>query len=74
MMNQNNLLKVIPEDIIIESAQISTGLGDSNNSFSRLLVVADEFRQANMTPIFVLNSVDMSMSVVAKETFKQRLN
>jgi hypothetical protein len=66
--------KVIPEHIMEASAETAIQMGESDNSFSRMLLAAKEFKEANMTPIFLLDAKNMDVFVVAKETFGKKLN
>lgn len=66
--------KVIPEEVMEESAALAIEMGESDNSFSRMLLAAQEFKDADMTPIFLLDSRKMDVIVVAKETFGKRLH
>ena len=67
-------LKIIPENIIKESAFLVQEFDGANNSFTRLLKVAEEFKQANMTPVFLFDTIKMDVKVVAKETYNKKLN
>ena len=67
-------LKIIPEHIIKESAFLVQEFDGANNSFTRLLKVAEEFKQANMTPVFLFDTIKMDVKVVAKETYNKKLN
>jgi len=66
--------KIIPEKVIKESAEIANDLGESDNSFSHLLLTAEEFKQANMTPMFLLDPYRMDVLCVARETFGKKLH
>jgi hypothetical protein len=66
--------KIIPEKIMIEADKASRESGDANNSFGRLLKVADEYKDAGVTPIFLLDPRRMDVLVVCEETFKKKLN
>lgn len=55
-----DVLKHIPED---EESGIRT-----------VMKAADEYRAANMTPIFILDRYNMDILVVAEETFGKRLH
>ena len=66
--------KVIPEHIMQISAETLIGSGESDNSFSRMLLVAEEYKKAEMSPMFVLDSKNMDVYVVAKETFGKKLH
>jgi hypothetical protein len=39
-----------------------------------VLKAADEYKAANMTPIFILDQYNMDVMVVAKETFGKKLH
>jgi len=69
-----NYYKIVPEKVIKESAEIATDLGESDNSFSHLLLKAEEFKQANMTPMFLLDPYRMDVLCVARETFGKKLH
>ena len=62
---------IVPEDIIEQAASAFNG---EENNFSRLLLTADEFRDAELTPMFILNNRTMELLVVCKETFNKKLN
>lgn len=66
--------KVIPEHIMQASAEMAMELGESDNSFSRMLLAAKEFKEAEMTPMFLLDAKNMDVFVVAKETFGKKLH
>lgn len=66
--------KVIPEKIIKESAFLSIELEGANNSFFKLLLAAEEFKKADMTPVFILDVYTMRIKVIAKETHKKKLH
>ena len=69
-----NYYKIVPEKVIKESAEMATDLGESDNSFSHLLLKAEEFKQANMTPMFLLDPYRMDVLCVARETFGKKLH
>ena len=66
--------RVIPEDIVRKAAEYSENLGEYDNSFTRLLKVADEYRAADMTPYFLYDVDTMMMLVVCEETYRKKLN
>lgn len=66
--------KVIPEHAMEASAELAMELGESDNSFSRMLIVAQEYREAEMTPMFILDVRNMNVICVARETFGKRLH
>lgn len=47
---------------------------DEESGMRTVLVAADEYKAANMTPIFILDKYSMSIYVVAEETFGKKLN
>lgn len=66
--------KVIPEHIMEASAEMETEMGRSDNTFSRMLVTAREFKDAGMTPMFLLDVKNMDVLCIAKETFGKKLH
>lgn len=66
--------KVIPEHIMEASAEMALEMGESDNSFSRMLLAAKEFREADMTPMFILDAKNMDVFCVARETFGKKLH
>lgn len=66
--------KIIPERVMIEADKASRESGDANNSFGRLLKVAEEYKDAGVTPVFLLDPEYMDILVVCQETFKKKLN
>ena len=67
----DNLVQV-PENIVISAAADIPD--DLDNSFIRILRVADEYKSANMTPIYILDRDRMDLFVAAKETFGKKLH
>lgn len=65
---------VIPKHIMEASAATAIELGESDNSFSRMLLVAEEFVEAGLTPMFLLDAENMDVLVVAKETYNKKLH
>jgi len=68
------LYKIIPEKIIKESAFMAMKLDGEDNSFFRLLTAAEEFRKADLTPVYILDATTMDVMVVAKETHNKKLH
>lgn len=66
--------KIIPEHVMEESADTATSMGESDNSFSRMLLAAEEYKKAEMTPMFILDMKNMDVYCVAKETFGKKLH
>lgn len=71
LANLDNLVQV-PENIVISAAAAIPE--DLDNSFIRILKVADEYKSANMTPIYILDRNKMDIYVAAKETFGKKLH
>jgi len=69
-----NTYKVIPEHIMESSAEIALEMGESDNSFSRMLLAAQEFKNAGMSPMFLLDVKNMDVVCVAKETWGKKLH
>lgn len=69
-----SMYKIIPEHVVEASAETVIEMGESDNSFSRMLLAAKEFREADMTPMFILDVRNMDVFCVARETFGKRLH
>ena len=65
-------LIIIPKRVVEEANKACTD--DSDNGFARSLKAADEFTDAGLTPMFVLDPECMDLIVVCKETFGKKLN
>lgn len=63
---------IIPEHVV-ESAAAAIA-DDPNNSFYTILRGGQEFKDAGMTPIYILDRDNMNVQVVAEETFGKKLN
>ena len=70
-MSLNNLVQV-PEDIVRMAAAAIPE--DEESGLRTVLKAADEYKAADMTPIFILDQNKMDILVVAKETFGKRLH
>jgi hypothetical protein len=70
----NNMLMyfAIPESVVREASDAIPD--DPNNSFARILRAGKEFRDAGMTPLYILDPNYKDLVVVAQETFKKKLN
>lgn len=66
--------KIIPEHVMEASAESAISMGESDNSFSRMLLAAAEYKKAEMTPMFILDMQNMDVYCVAKETFGKKLH
>lgn len=69
--NLENLVQV-PENIVRLAA--SAIPEDEESGLRTVLQAADEYRSANLTPIFILDQYNMDILVVCKETFGKRLH
>lgn len=63
---------VVPESKVQEAADEL--LDDPTNSFARLLKAGAEFKEAGLTPIYLLEKDVMDLYVIAKETFGKKLH
>jgi len=70
-MKIKNMIQ-IPESIVREAVQYIPE--DETSGMRTVLIAADEFKAANMTPIFILDKYTMSIYVVAEETFGKKLH
>ena len=62
----------VPESVVISAADCM--LDDPYNSFARVLEYGREFKEAGMTPMYILDKEKMDIHVVAEETFGKKLN
>jgi Mg/Co/Ni transporter MgtE len=67
----NNLVEV-PESTLRQVADYIPQ--EEESGIRRVLKAAEEYRAANMTPIFILDQQNMDVLVVCKETFGKRLH
>jgi hypothetical protein len=63
-------IQIIDEEIVLQAAEFLGG----NSAFTKMLGVADEYREADMTPMFLLDLDSKYVFCVAKETFNKKLN
>jgi len=66
-------LKVIPERYIVHAARDLQN-DDPNNSFSILLLSAEEFRDAGLTPIFLSTPDQQQICVTTRERIEKKYN
>lgn len=69
--NLNNMIQ-ISEEIVRQAVKYIPEYEESG--MRTVLKAADEYRAANMTPIFIMDRINMSIYVVAEETFGKKLN
>jgi hypothetical protein len=59
---------VVPESLIREAAELA---GGANNSFIELLAVADFYRVANLTPVFISDRNMRNLTVTSQEKLQK---
>lgn len=69
--NLQNLVE-IPESIILKAVQYIPE--EEESGMRTVLMAADEYRAANLTPVFILDQHSMNILVVCKETWGKRLH
>lgn len=62
----------VAEDVIVAAWEALDQ--DDDSSFGRLLKVSDEYKAANMTPIFILDKTNMTIYCAAQETLGKKLH
>lgn len=70
-MKLKNMIQ-ISEEVVREAVQYIPEYEESG--IRTVLKAADEYKAANMTPIFILDRYNMSIMVVAEETFGKKLH
>ena len=65
----------IPEHAIESAASMMQQIDDSpENSFTVIMEKMAAFRQADMTPVVLMDPIDYNVYVVAEETFMKKLH
>jgi hypothetical protein len=49
-------------------------IGETENNFFKLIEIADEYKAAGLTPIFILDPETMNIGVFAKEMIGQKVH
>jgi len=62
----------IPEEVIRQAVKFIPE--EEESGMRTVLVAADEYKAANMTPIFIMDRNSMAIYVVAEETFGKKLH
>lgn len=62
----------VSEEVMREAVQYIPE--DEESGIRTVLKAADEYKAANMTPMFIMDRYSMSIYVVAKETFGKKLH
>ena len=63
---------VVSEEMVRHGANVCSD--DERNSFTRILEEAQIYKDAEMTPIFILDQNFKNLKVVAVETFMKKLH
>ena len=71
-LNVDNL-KILPERMVKDAAEINLEF-DPDNSFTRLLRSAEEFREAGLTTVFLCDSDMQTVMVTTKEKLQRKLH
>jgi len=71
-MSKIEMYLQIPEQIVRDGAESCAD--DPDNGFLRVLKAGAEFKEAGMTPVYLLDQEYQDLVVVAAETFKKKLN
>jgi hypothetical protein len=71
-MNTGTTFIIIDEDTVQKAAEYCQD--DEMNSFRRIWKVGQEYKEAGMTPVYLLDQSEMQLTVVAGETFGKKLN
>lgn len=70
-MSNNTSFVVIPEQAVRSAAAY---MGDEDNSFTLVLEKVEAYKNAEMTPIILMNADDYNVYVVAIETYNKKLH
>lgn len=68
-MSDNKLIEV-PEYVVTKAAEYS----GANSSFQRMLATSEEYRAANLTPMFLYDYDKMLLYCFCKETYGKKLH
>lgn len=61
------MFQIIPEKKIKEAAKL---IGDEENTFKKVLIIGKDFKDANLTPMYLLNHITQEIFVTSKERMK----
>jgi hypothetical protein len=67
----DNLVQISEEIVRMAASYIPD---DEESGLRTVIIAADEYRAANLTPIFILDQYNMDILVVCAETFGKRLH
>ena len=66
---------VVPEHIVRNAAEVfAKEDGSTINTFQKMLIVGEEYKQANMTPIYLYDPVTAEVFVQAEDRLKNKLH
>ena len=63
---------VIPEEVVQSASDAMPD--DPLNNFRKVLNAGKQFREAGLTPIYILDQNVMDLVVIAKETYQKKLH
>jgi hypothetical protein len=66
-------LKLLPERMVKDAAELNIER-DPDNSFTRLLKSAEEFRDAGLTPVFFCDADMQKVMVTTKEKIERKFH
>ena len=64
------MYQIVDEEIIISAAKALKS--EPGNSFERALAIAEEYREADLTPVFILNYETKVISVTTQELVEKK--
>ena len=64
------MYQIVDEEIIISAAKALKS--EPGNSFERALKIAEEYREADLTPVFILNYETKVISVTTQELVEKK--
>lgn len=64
-------LAYLPENIVIEAAE---QMGSENNHFKKAIDIAQQFKAAELTPVYLVDTTTHELYVFAKELMGKKLH
>lgn len=64
------MYKIVEESIIQNAAEALRS--EPGNSFERALLIAEEYRKAELTPVYILDYTTKSISVTTSELMEKK--
>lgn len=66
---------VVPEHIVRDAAEVfAKEEGSKMNTFQKMLIIGEEYKQANMTPVYLYNPETAEVFVQAEDRLKNKLH